>query len=153
MQFFVKYWLPLLIWLGVIFIGSSDLMSAEHTSRIIDPFLRWLKPDISAETIAQVQFFVRKTAHLTEYGILAMLSWRAIFRGTNLKPQTSIAYLALWLATILVAASDEYHQSFVASRTAAYGDVLIDSGGALFGLIISASWSRRRDRRNLKSAT
>ena len=35
---FVKYWLPPLLWLGVIFLGSTDLMSAEHTSRFIVPF-------------------------------------------------------------------------------------------------------------------
>ena len=63
---FVKYWLPLLLWLGVIFFGSTDLMSAEHTSRFIVPFLRWLKPDISPETLVSIHFIVRKCAHLGE---------------------------------------------------------------------------------------
>jgi hypothetical protein len=39
MRNFLKYWLPLLICLGVIFVGSTDLMSAEHTSRFIVPTL------------------------------------------------------------------------------------------------------------------
>ena len=47
MKFFLKYWLPLLIWLGVIFVGSTNVMSAEHTSRYIVPFLLWLKPGMS----------------------------------------------------------------------------------------------------------
>src|SRR5207302_10580778 len=41
---FLRYWLPVLIWLVMIFVGSTDLMSTEHTSRIIGPILRWLHP-------------------------------------------------------------------------------------------------------------
>src|SRR5438046_10605999 len=81
----LKYWLPALIWLGVIFLASTDLMSAEHTSRFLGPFLRWLKPDVTADAIAKVQLFLRKVAHLTEYAILAALLWRAVYSGTNLK--------------------------------------------------------------------
>jgi hypothetical protein len=73
MRSFLKYWVPVLVWLGVIFIGSTDVMSAEETSRFLVPFLRWLKPDISVETLAQIHFFVRKCGHLTEYAILAMI--------------------------------------------------------------------------------
>src|SRR5206468_13038871 len=80
----LKYWLPALIWLGVIFLASTDLMSAEHTSRFLGPFLRWLKPDVTADAIAKVQLFLRKVAHLTEYAILATLLWRAVYSGTNL---------------------------------------------------------------------
>jgi VanZ family protein len=140
---FLRYWLPVVIWLGVIFFGSTDFMSAEHTSRIIGPFLRWLRPDISPETIGQVQFFVRKAAHVTEYAILALLGWRAIARGVKAEPKRTILYINIWLAATLVASLDEYHQSFVPSRGAAWGDVLIDSGGAIFGLLAGSSWSRR----------
>ncbi len=107
----LKYWLPALIWLGVIFLGSSDLMSAEHTSRFLIPLLRWLKPEITADAIAKVQFFVRKLAHLTEYAILATLLWRAVYRGTNLKTKMSIVFVTASVVSILVAASDEFHQS------------------------------------------
>jgi VanZ family protein len=136
MRFFLRYWIPVAIWLGVIFFCSTDFMSAEHTSRIIEPLLRWLRPNISPEAIAQVQFFVRKAAHLIEYAILAMLLWRAIVRGANAERKMAILYVNLWLAATLVAACDEYHQSFVPSRSAAWGDILIDSGGAIFGLLL-----------------
>jgi VanZ family protein len=147
MRPFLKYWLPVLIWLGVIFIGSSDLMSAEHTSRFLVPFLLWLRPGISVETVALIQFGVRKAAHLIEYAILAMLLWRALYRGTALKWSISVLSVAAWMACTCVAAADEFHQSFVPSRGAAWGDALIDSAGAIFGLAISSSRSRRRDRR------
>src|SRR4030088_2601415 len=147
MKSFFKYWLPVLIWLGVIFVGSSDLMSAEHTSRFIVPFLRWLKPEISPETVALIQFVVRKCAHLSEYAILALLLFRAIYRGTNLKWSMSILCVNVWIACGLVAAADEFHQSFVASRSGALGDVGIDTVGAFFGLFLSAGFARRANRK------
>ena len=142
MKPFLKYWLPVLLWLGVIFIGSTDLMSAEHTSRIIGPILRWLNPDISNAAIAHVQFIVRKTAHLTEYAILALLLWRAFIRNTRLRTKMSILFILGWSLAIVAAASDEFHQSFVASRTASVRDVMIDAVGALFGLLIGSIFTR-----------
>jgi VanZ family protein len=145
---FLKYWLPVLIWLGLIFLGSTDLMSAEHTSRIIEPFLRWLRPDISAEAIAQVQFFVRKCAHVTEYAVLAMLLWRGLRRGTNLQMKMSIVFISVWLACGISAVSDEFHQSFVPSRTASPIDVMIDICGALIGLAICWTFAARKHSEN-----
>jgi VanZ family protein len=130
----LRYWLPVIIWMAIIFIGSTDLLSAEQTSRIIGPLLRWLKPDISPETIAQVQFFVRKGAHLTEYAVLATLLWRALRFGTRLQWKMSIVAGTVLFVCVLFAASDEFHQSFVASRTASASDVLIDIAGALIAL-------------------
>jgi VanZ family protein len=135
-QRFLKYWLPVLIWLGFIVVGSTDLMSAEHTSRIIAPLLRWLKPDISAEAIAQVQFVIRKLGHITEYAILAMLLWRLLRLGTNLQMKMSILFITVWTGCAILAATDEFHQSFVPSRTASPIDVMIDICGAIVGLAI-----------------
>jgi len=152
---FLKYWLPVLLWLGFIFIGSTDLLSAEHTSRFLIPFLLWLKPDLSPEALAQVHFVLRKLGHLTEYAILAMLFWRALRRETNRQIKAILRlrsgqtlFLSVWILCSIFAATDEYHQSFVASRTAAIGDVLIDSAGAIFGLLISAGFAKRRARKD-----
>jgi VanZ family protein len=130
---FLRYWLPVIVWTALIFVGSTDLMSAEQTSRIIAPLLRRLKPNISVEAIAQVQFFVRKGAHLSEYAILALLLWRALRISV---PQANMSILAgiVLLASAVFAVSDEFHQSFVASRTASPVDVLIDICGALIAL-------------------
>jgi VanZ family protein len=133
----LKNWLPVFIWLGVIFLGSSDLMSAEHTSRFIVPFLRWLKPDISPETLASIHFIVRKCAHLGEYAVLALLLLRAAIL-TNLKRSLAILYVSVWVACLFVATTDEFHQTFVASRGASATDIMIDSGGAILGLLIGA---------------
>src|SRR5947199_4351431 len=132
----LKYWLPALIWLGVIFLASTDLMSAEHTSRFLGPFLRWLKPDVTADAIAKVQLFVGKVAHLTEYAILATVGWRAVYSGTNLKIKISTLFVTVWAVSTLIAIADEFQESLVESRTASIGDVRIDMIGAVFGLMI-----------------
>ena len=136
MQRFLRYWLPVLIWLGVMFVGSTGLLSAEQTSRVFVPFLRWLKPDISAEALAQIHFVVRKLGHIFEYALLAMLLWRAMRGGTNLRIRMSFVFAAVWLTCGVFAVSDEFHQSFMPSRTAASSDVLIDICGATIGLAI-----------------
>ncbi len=143
MQGFFRYWLPVLVWLALIFVGSTDVMSAEQTSRFLLPFLRWLKPDFSLEALALIHFFMRKLGHLTEYAILAILLWRLTFRGMELKLRRPNLYGGVWILATLFAASDEYHQSFVPSRTAALGDVTIDSVGAMVGLAISFALAQR----------
>jgi VanZ family protein len=140
----LKNWLPVFIWLGVIFLASTDLMSAEHTSRFIVPFLRWLKPDISPEALASIHFIVRKCAHLGEYAVLALLLLRPAIFMTNLKPSLAILYVSVWVACLFVAATDEFHQTFVASRGASARDIIIDSGGAILGLLIGAIFGMTR---------
>ena len=58
-------WVLLLAWMCLIFAGSTDLMSAEHTSRFLVPFLLWLHPHISFKTIMLIQLIVRKGGHVT----------------------------------------------------------------------------------------
>ena len=152
MRSFLKYWLPLLAWMAIIFAASSDAMSSEHTSRFLVPFLLWLKPGISPETIWWIQFFIRKAAHLIEYAILAMLLGRALYHRTNLQTRLPHLFASVWLAATLISAGDEFRQSFVPSREATWRDVLIDSGGAVLGLLIYSRWIRRKaSGSNLKS--
>ena len=80
-SFLLKYWLPVVLWMGLIFSASSDSMSSGRTSRIIGPLVRWFVPNISEAALGRVVFAVRKTAHVTEYAVLALLWWRA-WRGS-----------------------------------------------------------------------
>jgi len=152
MRQFVKYWLPLLIWVGVIFVGSTTVMSAEHTSRYFVPFLLWLKPGMSPAAIWQILVVARKCAHVTEYAILALLLWRALRSLPTLGTKTLKVFGAALLGCALFAASDEFHQTFVKSRTPSVRDVLLDIGGAVLGLLIGASLVRRH-RKEFGAAT
>jgi len=143
MQGFLKYWLPLVIWVGVIFVGSTDLMSAQHTSRFIVPFLRWLNPHISWAAINTIHTVIRKLGHVSEYAILALLLWRALYSGPTLRTKTPILFGAVLLACAVFAVGDEFHQSFMRSRTPSGRDVLLDSAGAFLGALIGVAFSQR----------
>ena len=127
MRQFVKYWLPLLIWLGVIFVGSTSVMSAEHTSRYIVPFLLWLKPGMSPKAIWTILVVVRKCAHVIEYTVLALLLWRALRSVPALRTKTLMVSSLVLLGCALFAASDELYQTYVKARTPSFRDVLLDT--------------------------
>jgi VanZ family protein len=143
MKVFLKYWLPLLIWIGVIFVGSTNVMSVPHTSRYTIPVLLWLKPGMTPETIWVINVFMRKCAHVIEYAVLALLLWRALRSLPILRGKTLMVFGAVLLGCAMLAASDEFHQVFVKSRTPAVRDVVLDVTGAVLGLLISASFVRR----------
>ncbi len=135
---FFKYWLPVVLWMILIFGGSTNLGAPKNTSRIIGPFLHWLVPDISDQAIDRVQFAVRKSGHMAEYAILSLLLWRARRNISNIPAKGwrwSDARFAILLSATY-AVTDEFHQSFVSTRQASVLDVLIDTSGAAVGVIV-----------------
>ena len=114
---------PLLFWTRVIFFLSSNLGSSSHTSMIIEPLLKFLIPDMSESSLEFAHACVRKTAHLTEYGILALLGIRAFSRIGRLRWELPAVIVAA------VASLDEFNQSFEPSRTSSPWDVALDIFG------------------------
>jgi VanZ family protein len=138
---FLSRYLPLLVWLAFISYASSASFSAGNTSRIIGPLILWLFPDTSAETLAGIHLITRKLAHFTEYAILGFLAARA-FRTS---PRDSIArrwFLISVCLIVVYALIDEYHQSFVPSRTPSVVDSLIDIAGGLTALLFIRRFHR-----------
>lgn len=115
--------------------ASTGNFSAGNTSRIIGPLVLWLFPDTSPETMLVIHGVTRKIAHLAEYALLGILAARAFRRspGQRLRARWFLASLALIVVYALV---DEYHQSFVPSRTGSIYDSLIDMTGGLAALVI-----------------
>jgi VanZ family protein len=132
---------PLVAWAVLIFIGSSNLLSAEHTS-IVLPIIKWLFPSASPKFLSTAHFLIRKAGHLTEYAIFASLAARAFRNSGNQFLRRNWFWLSLLLA-IGYSLSDEFHQSFVPSRTSSIYDCMIDTVGALIGLVI-VWWRTRR---------
>ena len=144
---FLSRYLPLAAWLVFISFASSDSFNAGNTSRIIGPLVLWLFPNTTPETLAVVHVVTRKAAHFTEYAILAFLAARA-FRSSPrpaLANRWFIASLALVVAYSLL---DEYHQSFVPSRTSSIYDSFIDMAGGLTALLLV--WRRHKRRASLQ---
>lgn len=144
MKSFLKYWLPVLGWLVVTFIGSTNVLSVANTSRFIVPFLLWLKPGMTEEATWRIIVVMRHCAHVGEYMVLALLMWRALRWGISVSMRMSTLCGVVLLGCALFAASDEFHQTFVKSRTPSVRDVLLDVVGASLGLLIAASFANRR---------
>lgn len=122
----------------VIFSASADSHSYEHSAKILgffEPMLHWLFPSLSPESLGRVHEAARKCCHLAEYAVLALLLWRALHvNKNNLPPWSWPKVGGTLLIVCFYAATDEFHQSFVPTRTPHVTDVLIDTVGGALGL-------------------
>jgi VanZ family protein len=135
--------------MAMIFVASGDSMSSQRSSRILEPLIHWLFPSLSPDAVAAAVFWIRKSAHLAEYAVLALLFWRARRKPVPKDPRPwswREAWFAL-LCVALYAASDEFHQLFVPTREGKLHDVAIDSLGAVFGLVVL--WALMKMRRKV----
>lgn len=137
-----RYWLPVLVWMTVIFSFSSDAKSYQHSSTLFEPLLRWLFPHMPQPTIEAFHHLFRKTCHLAEYAVLAGLVWRAVRKPVRNDPRPWNWIEAGFALSVVFAyaASDELHQVFVPTRTALVSDVLIDTCGG--GVCLLLLWLR-----------
>lgn len=84
--------------------------------------------------------FLRKLGHFSEYAILGFFAFAYfsnIFQIGREKIQLETSFFISFLFCFSYAVTDEFHQTFVIGRDGNFMDVLIDSGGVLFGIIIS----------------
>jgi VanZ family protein len=117
-------------------------MSAENTGGFLHPLLAWL--GLGPAHADVLHFAVRKAGHVIEYGILAAL-WRHAFAGGGVARPVVAGALALAIS-VACAVVDETHQAFVASRTGAVGDVVLDSLGALAAIgLAHVGWRKGID--------
>jgi VanZ family protein len=144
---FLKYWLPVVVWMLVIFTASSNAGTPQHTSRFIRPVLQIFKPDLTDEQFEKVHYVIRKTGHFVEYAILGFLLWRALQseqRFTVLIPAAQ--FVAVLLLCAFYASTDELHQRYVKGREASVHDVILDSSGAACGLVVYGIATRKKKR-------
>jgi VanZ family protein len=141
----VSRYAPVILWMAFISFASTGEFSALNTSRIVRPILLWLFPNISNENLALVHLLVRKAAHFGEYAVLGFFAGRAFFTSSHQFVRRNWFRWSILLIAVY-ALLDEYHQSFVPSRTASVYDSLIDTAGGLAALVIYAAWIKRRSR-------
>ena len=130
----MRYWVPPLLWMGIIFWFSTDTFSGSHTGSILDLLFRTIGVSIDPEVLARVHFIIRKTAHLAAYAILGLLLFRAFRSGNVLRWRLKWAVGAFLIAAAY-AVLDEYHQSLTQERTASFADSLLDMAGSLGALL------------------
>lgn len=127
----LERWGPVLLWMFVIYRASADSQSVAHSSRIIEPFFRWLMPHITRIQLENVHLIARKGAHMMEYAFLSILFLRALCEH---RAELRKWAVAAWLLATAFAATDEVHQLWTPGRDGNPRDVLIDSTGAALAL-------------------
>jgi VanZ family protein len=121
---------PFFLWIAVIFFLSSPEGSFNQTSRFVGPLLEFFFPGMPEATRAVIHGYVRKTAHFTEYAVLAFLAVRACTLSAS-RSLRNWRYLLPLALVVLTASLDEWNQSFEASRTSSVWDVLLDITGGI----------------------
>lgn len=97
-------------------------------------FAKGYPNEILNQLIAEIHPFIRKTAHFTEYFVLAIT---VAFPLYVYKIRGIFLFFTGGIFCVAFAFFDEYHQSFVAGRGSSLRDVGIDSLGVLCGIIIA----------------
>lgn len=149
--------LLLVLWYGIIFSFSaqSGVASTEISmgvsgslTEVLD-FLTFGKIDTEALTqLARIiEHPIRKIAHFSEYALMGILVYIMLYYPLKDRKQKILASV-LWVA--VSAAADELHQYFVPGRWASIKDVLLDTCGGFFGVVLCGRllgvFSKRKNR-------
>ena len=143
----LKAWIAAILWLVVITIESTSYLSGQNTSRILYPVLHFLF-GISYAHFEPWHHLLRKTGHVIGYGLLSFFLFRAWRETLAVVAQPSWSFRWAGIAvlgTALVACLDEWHQSYLPSRTGRWQDVVLDSLAAIAAQILLYLFLRKRD--------
>lgn len=143
------YWLPVILWMGVIFALSSQPYSQQDLRPILKENVpetmvkeklagmevKYAGKEISVQTKGVpgfLEFFIRKGAHIFVFMMLAILVHGAVQKTWRMGNRSfGITFIFCFLYSI----SDEWHQSFNPHRTASIYDIGTDTVGIMIGLL------------------
>lgn len=133
----LKAWIAAGLWLGLIALESTSYASAANTGRFLYPLFHFIF-GVSAADFAGWNGHLRKIGHFVGYFTLSALMFRA---WKNSLPLTGEAWRWQWasaafIVTAAVASLDEWHQTFLPSRTGTIHDVILDSAAALTAQVV-----------------
>ena len=127
----------LIIWMIFIFVMSS--FSATESTNQSNIIVTIISSTINISNPHLLTVTIRKLAHLIEYLILGILSYN-VFKKSNKNIHIST------LVCFLYAISDEIHQIFIPGRSGQITDILIDTIGALIGIIIISNVNKNSNK-------
>lgn len=161
MQFRKLYrWIPAVLIMMLLFMFSSqpyqqqslksgiEKSVTQHsvTERLKGVSFSYAGHEVSIQSLGIggfIEFFIRKAAHFSIYGLLGMFVLYALNSGRRGRD-----FGLAVLISFLYACSDELHQAFTPDRTPMVQDVLLDTAGAICGaLVLILFWRWRAGRR------
>lgn len=119
-------WILVAACMCIIFYMSSQ--PADESGEMSNSVISFL---LNTFHINASSFLVRKAAHMLEFMGLALLIFNAVYSTFKAK----YTWIFAWGGATLYAVTDEIHQLFVDGRACQFRDMLIDSSGALLGVI------------------
>ena len=128
----LKAWIAAILWLIVIAIESTTYLSGRNTSRILYPIFHFLF-GIDRAHFEPWHHFLRRTGHVIGYALLSIFlfrAWRETLARQTRRWTFRWSALAV-LGTLIVASLDEWHQSYLPSRTGRWQDVVLDTSAGI----------------------
>jgi VanZ family protein len=144
-------WTPVVLAIAVICVESTGTFSAQNTSSWLRPVLQNVFGAFTDSGWDSFHHHLRKTGHFVGYGTVGFTFLRAwLYTIGQRGPMSLLSWrvessiLAI-LSTAIVASCDEFHQTFLPSRTGTPIDVMLDTAGActLCLMVWLVCWSRR----------
>jgi VanZ family protein len=136
----LKAWIAAGLWMILIAIESTSYLSSANTSRFLYPILHFLF-GIETPRFLVLHHYLRKIGHFVGYFILSFLLFRAWRFTLRLSSRWALRWATIaFFMSVLVASLDEWHQSFLPSRTGTIRDVILDSIAAFTAQIVILLW-------------
>ncbi len=129
-------------WIFYIFSNSLDTAdkSNDKSYDVVEIIVeKVLREDFQSKSKAEISIinnFIRKLAHFSEFFILSLFAFLSFWAW---KLKRNLRYFLPVLVAFFVACTDEIIQYFVPGRACRFTDVLIDTGGAIFLIIVVIS--------------
>ena len=145
LRIIARNWWPVAVWLGVIRLESTGYGSSRNTYRLLYSLATFIFGRVDPYLVYELDHALRKSGHFIGYAVLSGLTFLAL-RNTYRDRVSSSArrrwgqHLSDWwqlewsliaiLLTLVTAAMDEIHQTFLPFRTGRWQDVVLDTSGA-----------------------
>ena len=134
----LKEWIAAGLWLALIAGESTNHLSAANTTRILYPLFHFFT-GVDPFRFVTWDYYIRKMGHFVGYfglSILLFRAWRATLSFASLFSWSMQWARISFFMTALVASLDEWHQTYLSSRSGSLRDVLLDSSAALTAQIL-----------------
>ena len=140
-------WVFIIFWMLLIFYFShqskdQSIDQSVAISKVINNIIKIVVPNVEID-LYDLDNVVRKTTHFLIYFILGILIAKGL-KDIGVKGN-KVYYIAIIIAAIY-AVSDEVHQLFVTGRGGELRDFIIDSTGAIVGIVLYKAYNWRREK-------